>query len=299
MTAQQIATLLTYIIAGLFVLALVLFVFATQQLRRGRRGPYWRLRRQASQRGGILFLSSIGLFVIAIALAFYRGLAAIAYRGVDDFFRGRGGGLVGVMVPTETPTLNVTLTPTPTATITRTPTDVPTVTLSPTNTQTPTVTATETATATLTSTVTPSPTPSATATITPSATVDSVLNLTPPGPGVPARDNARIRVTAAALAVAANGTPLEAGDTFTAGLERIYLFMTYRNMDNGVAWSRVLYRNGQPVQGQAYLWSGGESGESFFFFGNAAGYPAGDYEVRVYIGDNEVGRSSFTIMDNA
>ena len=67
-------------------------------------------------------------------------------------------------------------------------------------------------------------------------------------------------------------------------------------MDEGVVWSRVLYRDGQAVQGQAYLWSQDESGESFFFFGNEAGYPPGEYEVRIYLGDHEVSRFDFTVL---
>jgi hypothetical protein len=39
----------------------------------------------------------------------------------------------------------------------------------------------------------------------------------------------------------------------------------------------------------------GERGESFFFFGKEEGYAAGAYEVRVYIGENEVNRFTFNI----
>jgi hypothetical protein len=66
-------------------------------------------------------------------------------------------------------------------------------------------------------------------------------------------------------------------------------------MDDGVAWSRVLYRDNQPIQGQAYLWSQGQEGSSFFFFGNEDGYEAGDYQVRLFLGEEEVSRFTFTI----
>ena len=114
MTAREIATLLAYIIAALFVVAIILMILALQQLRRGRKGPYWRIRRRASQRGGILFLASVGLLVIAGALLFYSGLAVIAFHDIDSLFRRGSGGLIGVVVPTETPTLNLTWTRTPT-----------------------------------------------------------------------------------------------------------------------------------------------------------------------------------------
>ncbi len=121
MTARELATFLSYIIVGLFIVALLLFVLAVQQLRRGRKGPYWRLRRRASQRGGILFLASLALFVIAGALTFYSGLAAVAYKGLDDLFRRPGGGLVGVILPSETPTPNASLSATPTLTLSPSP----------------------------------------------------------------------------------------------------------------------------------------------------------------------------------
>ena len=295
MSAQQIASLIPYIIVTLFLLAVILMVLALQQLRRGRRGPYWRLRRQASQRGGVLFLISIAMFVITFGIAFYSGLAAIAFRGIDDFFAGRSSGLAGVVVPTLTPTLEFTetATPTPTATATQTPTEVPTLTAA----ATATATLTDTPTATLTATPTATPTP--TLTFTPSPTVDSVLQLTPPAPGIAARSSARINITAADEVVSSNQTPVEPRTVFNAGIERIYLFMSYSDMDDGVVWSRVLYRDGQPVQGRAYLWSLGEEGSSFFFFGNEAGYPPGDYEARLYLGDEETSRFEFVVEEAA
>ncbi|MBZ0298955.1 MAG: hypothetical protein K8J31_04395 [Anaerolineae bacterium] len=277
MTAQQIASLLTYIILGLFGVSSVLFFISLGQLRRGRRGPYWRMRRQASQRGGVLFLASVGLFAVALALAFYSGLAALAVRGVDDFFRAGRSGLVGVIVPTETATLNVTLTSTPTETATLTPTTVPTVTIEPTETAAPTRTNTPEDTASPTPSATPTLTATPSATVTATSTVDSVLNLTPPSTGVSARPGASIRITAADSLVAWDNGPVQPRTSFEAGIERVYLFFDYEKMDDGVAWSRVLYRDGQAVQGQAYLWSQGESGRSFFFFGNIDGYPPGDY----------------------
>jgi hypothetical protein len=296
MTAQQIASLLTYIIVGLFVIAVMMFVLALQQLRRGRRGPYWRLRRQASQRGGVLFLASVGLFTLAVMLAFYSGLAAVAYRGVDDFFRARQSGLVGVVVPTETPTLDVTETLTPEPTASPTSTSVPTATVQPSDTPAPTSTPTLTSTATPTLTLTPTVTATPTATFTPTATVDSVLNLTPPATGIAARASASFQLTAADVAVSLDNRPVEARTMFPAGIQRIYLFFSYQDMDQGVVWSRVLYRDGHPVQGQAYLWSQPEDGESYFFFGNQDGYPPGEYEARLYIGDTERSRFAFSVM---
>jgi hypothetical protein len=39
----------------------------------------------------------------------------------------------------------------------------------------------------------------------------------------------------------------------------------------------------------------GESGDSYFFFGDADGYPPGSYEARIFIGADEASRLSFTV----
>lgn len=289
MTAQQIATALPTALGILFVTALLLLLLALFHLRRGRTGPYWRLRRQASVLGFRLLLASLGLFALTVALAFYSGLAALAFRGLDDLFAGRPAGAVGVVVPSLTPTLAVspTLSPEPTQRPTRVPTSAAAVAATPTSTATatPTLTPTTTATATLTPTET----------FTPTATYETVLNLAPPLALVTARPGARVEVIAADDTISANLTPIQPRTAFPAGVKRLYFFFVFRNMSNGAAWSRVLYRDGVPVQGQAYLWSQGSEGDSFFFFGSADGYEPGSYEVRLFLGETEVSRFPFVI----
>lgn len=284
MNLQQMTTAIPYVIGGLFALGLVLFVLALHQLRRGRIGPYWRARRQASTRGGRLLLTSLTLLTLAIALAFYSGLAAIAFRGL--FAQTSEESFQGVVVPTFSRTPFVRPTNTPTATPTSTATPTMTRTLPPSATATATLTATQTLTPTITSTPT--------ATLTPSATFEQVVNLTLPA-GREAQANASVQITAADQTLSLNQTPIEPKTVFSAGLKRVYLFINFQHMDNGVAWSRVLYREGVPVQGQSYLWSMGDTGTSFFFFGNDEGYASGDYEVRLYLGETEVNRFAFRV----
>lgn len=290
MTVQQIATLLPYLIGGLFLLASALFLLSLYHLRRGRTGQYWRLRRQAGQFGGKLFLTSLVLFALALALAFYSGLATIAFRGINNLFAPNPPVLQGVALPTITSTS--TETPIPTATSEMTATFTPT--LTPTRpTTTPTIEPTSTSTPTLTLTATASQTP--TITPTPTSTYESVLRLTPPFSTRHARPEASIQITAADETISSSQTPLQPRTTFNAGVKRIYLFMNFQGMDNGVAWTRILYRDDVAIQGQAYLWSMGEHGAGFFFFGSEEGYLPGSYEVRLYVGDLEVNRFAFTI----
>lgn len=293
MTAREIATVLPSVLGGLFVVALALLLLALFHLRRGRSGPYWRLRRQASVLGFRLLLASLALFALTVALAFYSGLATLAFRGLDDLFTGRAAaGAVGVVVPTVTPTVPMSPSPTPAPTEqpTRVPTSAAAATPTPTDTATPPLT--------LTATSTPTITPTPTDTVTPSATYEAVLNVAPPLAHVTARPGALVEVTAADDAISANQTPLQPRSVFAAGVNRLYFFFIYRNMTDGAAWSRVLYRDSVPVQGQAYLWSLGAEGASFFFFGSADGYAPGSYEVRLFLGEREVSRFPFTIEES-
>ncbi len=164
---------------------------------------------------------------------------------------------------------------------------------------TATLTASPSPTDTPTATWTPSETPSPTASATSTPTVDSVVQLTPPVGARPASPGASIEITAADMEVSASSAPVEARTEFPAGITRIYFFIRYRGMGDGVAWSRVLYRDGQAVQGQAYLWSQGQRGESFFFFGNDEGYPPGSYELRLFVGDHETSRFAFEVVTGA
>ena len=130
-------------------------------------------------------------------------------------------------------------------------------------------------------------------TYTPTATFESVLALTPAPSQRQPRPGASIEITAAADGISPEETPVNAARQFPAGVQRIYLFIDFQQMDDGVGWSRVLFRDGVPIQGQSYLWSLDEEGSSYFFFGSDEGYPPGEYEVRLLLGDNQVSQYAF------
>jgi hypothetical protein len=292
MTLQQVMSSTPYVIGALFALALVLFLLALIQLRRSRKGAYWRLRRQAGQSGAKLLLSALALFALAAALTFYSGLAAIAFRGL--FATQPEQVYQGVVVPTWTPTSPLLMTASHTPTFTATATD----TLVPSATATATPSRTRTATRTPTPTFTPTVTNTPTPTFTLSPTFEQILKLTQPAlvtmrqPG----ESVLLAITAADQTLSLDHTPVEPKTTFGIGVKRIYLFFAFENMNNGVRWSRVLYREGVAVQGQTYLWGMGESGDSFFFFGNDEGYASGDYQIRLFVGSDEVSRFNFSIL---
>lgn len=292
---------MTYVVGALLLLALALFVWSLLELRRARRGQYWWMRKASGQRGGQLFLISAALFASAASIAFFTGFAALAVGEFNDLFYGTPNPYPGIALPTPTYTPNF---PTPdvegtlnaifTATgqaqqgmaaLTQAAL-LATATPSPTSSPTPTPTITPTA----------SPTP--TQTVTPTATYDVVLNLTPPPSTIQPRRSAAAAIVSAALAISAAQRPISPAETFPAGVRRVYFFVRYTNMTDGIIWSRILYRDGVPVQGGTYTWTAGEDGEMFFFFGRADGYPPGNYEVRLFLGIAEFSRFRFTLTEN-
>lgn len=286
MVVRELAAVLPYIIVGMLALAAALFLISLYQLRRGRTGTYWRVRREAGQRGGQLFLGSIALTIVAVALAVFSGLADVAYKQVRDFLNRDSDAPVGVSLPSATPTSR--LTSAPTSTVTSTATQTPPATQTPLPSFTPSAEPSETPLPT--ATLVPSETP------TPQPTAQDILQITPRSGGRQPGENAALEIMTAATNILEDETPVGAGDRFEAGIRRIYILFNYRQMQSGVYWTRILYRDGQPIQGQSYLWSLGASGSTYFFFGNESGYPSGDYEVRLFLGAKEVSRFAFQLL---
>jgi hypothetical protein len=291
---RQIMTYLPQIILGLFSVAGLLFLLSLYLIRRGRTGPYWRARREAGQQGGRLFLLSVGLFAVALATAFFSVGALVAVRGFDALFARDPASLQGVVLPTLTITPHNPDSDTPSPRPSPTHLTIATTTRStPTETQVLRTAATSTPTASPTS----SPSPSATYTATSPPTAAGIPGLTPLESEYEHPDDAIVEIIAADQEVSQNWTPVEPRQRFSAGIRRIYMFISYRDMRDMTVWSRVLYRDGVPVQGRAYLWTLGEEGSSFFFFGNENGFSSGNYEARLFLGDEEVSSFAFQIED--
>lgn len=287
MTVRELAAILPYIILVLLILAGLLLVAAVYLLRRGRTGPYWRIRREAGQRGGQLLLGALTLFVIAFALAFFSGLADTAYNQVRNALNQNSDVPIGVSLPSLTPTSR--LSATPTSTESPTATHTPDFTATPSDTPTSTITATPS----ITPIPTETPVPSITPTFTPTA--QDVLPITPQVTGRQPNPDAAITIQAAGSEIQPDGSLTQAADSFPVGIQRIYFVIDFHQMQPGVAWTRVLLRAGEPIQGQSYMWSLGQDGTSTFFFGDQAGYAPGDYEVQIFVAGRLVSNFTFHI----
>lgn len=160
------------------------------------------------------------------------------------------------------------------------------------STPTPTLTPTATAFYTPTPTSTPiaSPTPSATMSPTPTPWGTPVAGLplsmlTPvPGAVTPGPDAAFVEITFAHGV--SEKEPVQPATVFPEGIACVYAFFTFEGMSPGVAWTFAWYRDGTEIWSQTGPWQHGPQGTIWVFYcPGGDGYQAGEYEVRLYIGE--------------
>lgn len=285
---EILESLVPLLVGGLLLLAALLFVIALWFFRRGRREPYWRMRRSASLHGWELFLVSLTMGFVAAAICLFSGFAQVILEG-------SGVGTQPEEVPTGLTPVIITATPQPSAipvaaTETILPrttamrTWTPTIDVSPTmspSAESPTATSTQPL---------PSPSPGPTSTPLPTDLVVQPLPaLVTPLAG------AILEITVVDSAVTNDFQPATGETPSQAGITRIYFWVRYSGLTDGIAWERRLLVDDVVVQGGAYLWSGGEEGVSAFFFGEANGFPPGTYEIRLSLAGQVVAGQVFTL----
>lgn len=289
---ESLQNILVYVTGAFFVLALLLVLIALRLFRRSRTDIFWRRRREAGQRGWRLLVLGGALLILSVVACVSSVFMSVF--GGDDETPAAPTAVAGVRTADV---LDVTATPSPetlptTALVDNAatlppqlvaPTEAP-ITPSP----PPTVVVIVTATPPLT---TPLPTPFATFTPYVTPLVSSVT----PNP------DAALEITALDSAISDQLGPVNPGTSFEAGIKRIYLFVDFRNMTQGVLWKRELYRDGELVDGNVYLWGSETDGSSYFFFGSDTGFPAGDYEIRLTIGavQTPISSARFTITESS
>lgn len=298
---------LLYGAAGLFALAVLLFLISLRLFRRSRRDVFWRRRREAGQRGWRLFVLAFTLFVLS-GVTCASTLVISAMRGEEspdgpptvtdlveappmatDITVTDALDVVTAETPIVAPETLVTLPPSetppaPPVEPSATPTEPPVI--LPTDTPLPPETVVVIVTATPGSTPTHTPFP----TFTPNA-LPLVSDVTP-------APDASLEITA--LDDEVSDTPPASPDpTFPAGTPRIYVFVSFENLSQGVLWRRELYRNNELLEDNRYLWGLPTEGRTFFFFGSDQGFEPGSYEVRLYLGEATTPASSMSFTINA
>ena len=253
-------------IGGLALAAgLALIIAGLLAFRRPRRATLFRQQRQAQLRGASGVVA--GLLLLAVS-----GLVAVFGQPVIESF----------VPPTATSTPSLTPTITPSQTATPTITLTPSQTVAPTNTLPPSATPT----ASLTPTPTLSPTPAL-----PRAQVTlpaGTLTVTPPPQAV----IANLRISRFNTCRSESGV----ATTFSPNPKSLYALFDYNNWLPDVRWSNVWLYNGQPVLVETLLWDGSTGGCGFAEFDNGSQpWPAGEWEVQVFIGDQWLDTTRFTI----
>ena len=277
---ETIENALPLLTGGLFGLALLLILVSLRLFHRSRTDVFWRRRREAGQRGWKLFVVAFGLIVFA-SLSCVLTLA-VGVLGGDD----------SAAADTPSATFEATLVadnsevpevlPPPTADSDGVPDNTPdpfALTPPPATLMVVIITATPA----YTPTTTPFPT------FTPQATTAAS--------GVTPRPGAVLRITALSDEIDAVLRPVNPRTVFPAGTRRLYFFVEFSGMTDGVMWRRAIYRDGELFDDSTYLWGLASSGAGHFFFGQDSGFEPDSYEIRLFIGETEtpVSVMSFTI----
>lgn len=108
---------------------------------------------------------------------------------------------------------------------------------------------------------------------------------------------AQVVVTDISSGISSNLTPVNAGTIFPAGARRLYFWLAFSDMADGVSWSRVLLLDGEVVRSESETWERGAEGTAYYWFEAQGGWPAGSYEVQFFIGDRLVASKTFDVIN--
>lgn len=272
-SSQSFLSILQLLTGGSFVFGMVFVLFSVIYFRRSRTEAFWRYRRQAGQSG---FRASIlAVFFLAVSGALCATTATITY--VED--RDPAQAVVPSATATEfiAPILIVTATPEPSLT----PSLTPTATLGEVILEfnlTPEMTeeaAAMSAPAVETATTLP--------TIVITATPES--SPTPPPPVIAAS----LTLQGIDDVMSDSWQPIQPASSFAATTTRLYFFFSYSNFQLGDVWHQNLLKDGEIIQQSSQQWGKTPpEGTSFFFFGDAAGFEVGNYEMQLTFGAENV-----------
>jgi hypothetical protein len=120
---------------------------------------------------------------------------------------------------------------------------------------------------------------------------------TVPAALTPVAPNGFPRLTLDGIAADPNQTVVHTPPiTLPAGGETLYFALHYHDMPLGALWSRILYYNQQPIQTERESWGWGATGEQHLAVRHPDGaYPAGEYALVLFIGEETVARIEFNL----
>jgi hypothetical protein len=245
-------------IFGVFLVGILVAVLAAARYaREARTSQFYFIREQAKIKAGRVMIL-VGFLVVV------TGALAILLNVSNAF--------TGVAQASPTPTPMPTLSPTTPATA------VPSASPTPVLTPTPKPAATSSA------TISPTPT-----TGTPSSALTPIVGVKTPSP------DAVFGEIILAQGVTEDNEPEDPGTVFPVRISGLYAFFDYENLSDGVLWTQVWYRGGTEIGSESSLWEWGSYGTAWIFLKPVGGYSRGEYEVRLYIGEELEQKASFTV----
>jgi hypothetical protein len=243
------------LLAGILVGLLV----AARYARESRVSQFYFIREQARIKTGRVMIVVGFLVVITIALA-------VLVTVSSTFTRVAQASPTPTPIPTLSPTMPATAvvaTASPTTSV-LTPTPMPTATASPSSTIVPTMG-------------------------TPSSALTPIVGVETPSP------DATFGEITLARGVTDDNEPQDPGTVFPTDVSQLYAFFDYQNLSDGVLWTQAWYRKGEEIGSESSLWEWGSYGTAWIFLKPVGGYPRGEYDVRLYIGDELKQTATFTV----
>ncbi len=250
---------LDWVAYALLLAAIIPLAVAISQFARARSAPYYAIRENALRQAKRWLLVMLILLVLGVdVLVVPPRLTATLPRPEEP----------ASDTPAPAPTAIVTPTPRPTLAPTATPTRRPTATA-------PFI-----------------PTPTSVATLT-APLPDSAL--TPLPAAVPAGEDAHITFITLAADKDEGGGPVDPGSEFPPGDHRVYLFVAYEGMANGVAWTFAIYHGEELLDSTTQSWEWGAQGRTYLYYKPPGGYEPGVHEMHVFVEQRLQGVAQFII----
>jgi hypothetical protein len=147
-----------------------------------------------------------------------------------------------------------------------------------------------------TATPAPSSTPTSTSTSTPTATPTPISFPTPGPPTV--MDGSPFTNLRLAHSISQGNQPEKVGTSFAPGLQPIYLFFDYANIDAGTAWSHRWTWGDTELGVYEDAWPDNyfETGTAWVYYSPTGGYQPGPYEVQLEVNGQVVAIATFVIQ---
>lgn len=137
---------------------------------------------------------------------------------------------------------------------------------------------------------TPTPSPTAVA-------VQPTPTRTPTSPtATPTQAAPGFELVASASDITDDYQPIDPATVFPPGTTHVYTVFDFSGMQNGMPYEAYWYHNGQEDVHEVWEWDQGASGTTYLYLYNENGIIPGDYELQLFVGEQRVLTTTFTVQ---